>query len=157
MRQRLQSGTTLLQSEVGIAKWSTSVDTGRKLNVHKTFRRRLGRLLNVLCRFNLRPVSTRTYQNLEQYRSVNICLNSSFFYEGIWKEWGSAIDFAAQLLDLPLIYIEIENLPWEVLSSWTCVIITRKNHTHSAKLSVSLVSLRYNLSIGFHVLETVFI
>ena len=25
------------------------VDTGRKLNVHKTFRRRPGRLMNVLC------------------------------------------------------------------------------------------------------------
>ena len=34
------------------------VDTGRKLNVHKTFRRRPGRLLNVLCTFSLRPVST---------------------------------------------------------------------------------------------------
>ena len=34
------------------------VDTGRKLNVHKTFRRRPGRLLNVLCTFNLRPVFT---------------------------------------------------------------------------------------------------
>ena len=34
------------------------VDTGRKLNVHKTFRRRPGCLLNVLCTFNLRPVST---------------------------------------------------------------------------------------------------
>ena len=34
------------------------VDTGRKLNVHKTFRRGPGRLLNVLCTFNLRPVST---------------------------------------------------------------------------------------------------
>ena len=33
-------------------------DTGRKLNVHKTFRRRPGRLLNVLCTFSLRPVST---------------------------------------------------------------------------------------------------
>ena len=33
-------------------------DTGRKLNVHKTFRRRPGRLLNVLCMVNLRPVST---------------------------------------------------------------------------------------------------
>ena len=32
-------------------------DTGRKLNVHKTFRRRLGHFLNVLCTFNLRPVS----------------------------------------------------------------------------------------------------
>ena len=35
-----------------------SVDTGRKLNVHKTFRRYPGRLLNVLFTFNLRPVST---------------------------------------------------------------------------------------------------
>ena len=34
------------------------IDTGRKLNVHKTFRRRPGRLLNVLCKFSLRPVST---------------------------------------------------------------------------------------------------
>ena len=31
---------------------------GHKLNVHKTFRRRPGRLLNILCTFNLRPVST---------------------------------------------------------------------------------------------------
>ena len=30
------------------------VDTGRKLNVHKTFRRRPGRPLNVLCTFNVR-------------------------------------------------------------------------------------------------------
>ena len=34
------------------------VDTGRKLDVHKTFRRRPGRLLNVLCTFSLRVVST---------------------------------------------------------------------------------------------------
>ena len=34
---------------------SIPVDTGRRLNVHKTFRRRL---LNVLSTFNLRPVST---------------------------------------------------------------------------------------------------
>ena len=34
------------------------VDTGRKLNVHMTFRIRSGRLLNALCTFNLRPVST---------------------------------------------------------------------------------------------------
>ena len=34
------------------------VDTGRKLNVHKTFRRRSGRLLNVLYTFSLRPMST---------------------------------------------------------------------------------------------------
>ena len=33
------------------------VDTGRTLNVYKTFRRCPGRLRNVLCTFNLRPVS----------------------------------------------------------------------------------------------------
>ena len=37
------------------------VDTVRKLNVHKTFRRCPGRLLNVLCTFNLRPLSTGKY------------------------------------------------------------------------------------------------
>ena len=31
-------------------------DTGRKSNVHKTFRRRPGRLLNVLCTFNVRLI-----------------------------------------------------------------------------------------------------
>ena len=36
---------------------SYPVDTGLKLNVHKTFIRRPGRLLNVLCTFNLRPVT----------------------------------------------------------------------------------------------------
>ena len=40
-------------------KWRLySLDTGHKLNAHKTFRRRPGRLLNVLCAFILRPVST---------------------------------------------------------------------------------------------------
>ena len=34
------------------------VDTGHKLNIHETFRRRPGRLLNDLFTFNLRPVST---------------------------------------------------------------------------------------------------
>ena len=34
------------------------VGTGRKLNVHKTFIRRPGRLRNVLCTINLRPSST---------------------------------------------------------------------------------------------------
>ena len=32
--------------------------TGRKFNVRKMFRRRPGRPMNVLCTFNLRPVST---------------------------------------------------------------------------------------------------
>ena len=37
------------------------IDTGRKLNVPKSFRRRPGRLLNVLCTSNLRLVSTGIY------------------------------------------------------------------------------------------------
>ena len=40
------------------------IDTGRKLNVHKTFRRRPRRLLNVLCTFNLRPVFTGYFELL---------------------------------------------------------------------------------------------
>ena len=39
-------------------KTAYPVDTGRKLNVHKTFRGRPEPLLNVLCTFNLRPVFT---------------------------------------------------------------------------------------------------
>ena len=37
------------------------VDTGLKLNVHKTFRRRPGCFLNVLCTFSLRHVSTGSH------------------------------------------------------------------------------------------------
>ena len=36
---------------------SHPLGTGRKLNVHKTFKRRPGRLLNVLCTLNFCPVS----------------------------------------------------------------------------------------------------
>ena len=56
------------------------VDTGRKLNVYKMFRRRPGRLLNVLCTFNLRPVSTGMWtdvnvKNILQYSpSAKICV-----------------------------------------------------------------------------------
>ena len=37
------------------------LDTGSELNVHKTFRKRPGRLLKVLCTFNLRPVLRGVY------------------------------------------------------------------------------------------------
>ena len=46
------------------------VDTGRKLNVHKTFRRRPGRLLNVLCTFNLRPASTGIRGAAEVHKAI---------------------------------------------------------------------------------------
>ena len=56
-----------MHKDNSIDKWMTRfdvslvlnypVDIGRKLNVHKTFRRRPGRLLNILCTSSLRPVS----------------------------------------------------------------------------------------------------
>ena len=46
------------------------VDTGRKLNVHKTLRRRPGRLLNVLCTFILRPVSTGLVWTVRRYDGI---------------------------------------------------------------------------------------
>ena len=51
------------------------VDTGRKLNVHKTFRRRPGCLLNVLCTFNLRPVSAvmlKIFYSYKRYKVSNL-------------------------------------------------------------------------------------
>ena len=56
------------------------VDTERKLNVHKTFRGRPGRLLNVLCTFNLRPVSAEIHsakhsQKLILLRAKNMVQN----------------------------------------------------------------------------------
>ena len=49
-----------LQKFVVFVLIMTPADTGRKLNVHSTFRRRPRRFLKVLCRFNLRPVSIGT-------------------------------------------------------------------------------------------------
>ena len=48
------------------------VDTQLKLNVHKTLRRHSGRLLNVLCTFNLRPVSTGIVSLRNDGRSFKI-------------------------------------------------------------------------------------
>ena len=53
------------------------VDTGRKLNVHKTFRRRPGRLLNVLCMFNLRPVSTGFQSHDQEESKLNSNINAN--------------------------------------------------------------------------------
>ena len=73
-------------------KTNNPVDTGRKLNVHKTFRRRPGRLLNILCTLNLRPVSTgKTYKliliylsntidSLKKIMSIQNILNILFYF-----------------------------------------------------------------------------
>ena len=73
---------TCIQHQKFVKKWgswcrkvSNPVDTGRKLKVHKTFRRRPRRLLNVLCTFNLCPVSTeKTPANTQNKEFCNFNL-----------------------------------------------------------------------------------
>ena len=60
-------------------------DTGRKLNVHKTFRRRPGCLLNILCTFNLRHVSTgiSKERQVDQSRIMSVVeVNKARFIQG---------------------------------------------------------------------------
>ena len=57
-----------------------SVDTEGKLNVQKTFRRRPGRPLNVLCTFNLRPVSI----GFKKWCSNRTSIISSFLCDVIY-------------------------------------------------------------------------
>ena len=64
------------------------VDTGCKLNVHKTFRRRPWRLLNVLCTFNLRLVSMGKYymrfsSSQKSGKRMENCLKSGTFFQFI--------------------------------------------------------------------------
>ena len=49
------------------------LDTGRNLNVHKTFRKHPGNLMNVLFTFNLRPVF-RGYNVFTSLKNVAIVL-----------------------------------------------------------------------------------
>ena len=69
------------------------VDTGRKLNVHKTFRRRPWRLLNVLCTFNLRSVSTgmgegsvKNNFTLFELLSITFSMLIFFLFLTIWRQ-----------------------------------------------------------------------
>ena len=55
--------------------------TGCKLNIHKTFKRRPGRLLNVLCTFNLRPVSTGLAASSETYFEPSRTSSAELFCE----------------------------------------------------------------------------
>ena len=53
------------------------VYTGRKLNVHKTFARCPGSILNVLRTFNLRPVSTGS----SQIQVIPVASDQSIFFQ----------------------------------------------------------------------------
>ena len=60
-----------------------SLDTGRKWNLHKTFRRLPGRLLNVSCTFNLRPVSNGIIMNVMIMAMIIMRMISN------WQQWQS--------------------------------------------------------------------
>ena len=77
------------------------VETGCKLNVNKTFRRRPGRLRNVLCTFNLRPVSmgllctpfwttrkTRVSTKKSSTMKVEHCIESVQIRSYFWSVFG---------------------------------------------------------------------
>ena len=70
------------------------MDTGLKLNVHKTFRRRSRRILNALYRFNLHPVSRTMlwgklciFRFYLHHKSIDICCTTdavNFFLYLFW-------------------------------------------------------------------------
>ena len=69
------------------------LDTGRKLNVDKTFRRRPGRLLKVLYAFNLSPVPTGNgVEELLFFVDVIFCMALK------WKRAISKSSYASDLL-----------------------------------------------------------
>ena len=75
--------------------WSLSksdpVDTGHNLNVHKTFRSRPGRPLNVLCTFNLRRVSTGDWDESRYKFYINYPKWSSIDFNFLQKYFKSSI------------------------------------------------------------------
>ena len=77
------------------ARWTKriTVDTGRKLKVHTTFRRRPGRHLNVLCTFNLRP---------GRLLNVLCTFNSRPVSTGIWWLYEKIISSFMSFLSLHL-------------------------------------------------------
>ena len=87
---------------IAIAGWlSFPVDTGRKLNVHKTFRRRPGRLLDVLCTFNLRPVSTG-------FLTMVSGTKSAFWWKSkfpTWRKYSTARKYLRELVNLSEHYV----------------------------------------------------
>ena len=62
-----------------LINWIFPLDTGNKLNVHKTFGRRPGCLLNVLCTFNLRSLFRGLILQLPMhfftFPSMHFCFN----------------------------------------------------------------------------------
>ena len=89
-----------------IVRYFDPLDTGRKLNVHKTFRRRPRRLLNVLCTLNLHLVPTGERSHIFKMLNfskiaqalVNITkilylkMNIEFVYRSVFRTLSSIYD-----------------------------------------------------------------
>ena len=95
------------------------VDTGSKLNIHKMLRRRPGRLLNVLCTLNLRPVSTGSepwyIQNPGTQNSGVFIIRDIFRILGYSERWD--IQNHRQPRTLPNIY---NGVLWETANDHNC-------------------------------------
>ena len=87
--------------------------------------------------------------------SISFCLHSSLSPESEWEEWERVIDFAARILDLPLIWRE-SICPYGDLITWACFTIIRKNHILFTDVSAWLVSFKNNPLVVLFVLKTVF-
>ena len=75
-----------------------SVDTERKLNVHKTFRRHPGRILYALYMLNLRPVSARQKNLQRRLNHLILVMQLNWLKEGLcltitrsWYEGNSVV------------------------------------------------------------------
>ena len=76
-----------------ISPWLQEVN----LKVHKTFRRRFGRLLNVNCTFNLHPVSRH-----------EICIRTQFTW--LTLSWRRPLSYRNQSIDMPRKSMELVSI-----------------------------------------------
>ena len=88
------------------------VDTGRKLNVHKTFKRRPGRLLNVLCTFSLRPGCTG-FVNLTKL-FLHTFSQFTMAPDLLWK--GPHIYISSVLFVISMMFMNVFNSPYFFLN-----------------------------------------
>ena len=70
--------------------------TGCKLNVHKTFRRHPGRLLNLLCTFNLRPVSRGFWWQISVLKKILFLICE----KNLTLSWRRSLSYRNQSTDL---------------------------------------------------------
>ena len=81
---RFKKKTKLITIEFSIFIMVYPADIGHKLNVHNMFRRRPGRLLKVLCTFNLCPVSTGSTMLTYPVHVYVLCLPCFILNRQFW-------------------------------------------------------------------------